>query len=81
MEKRIGTLSIIISNSEIIAELNSILSEFASCILSRQGLPLHDRGISIITLVIETDMNTISALSGKIGRLKGVSIKSMVAKQ
>ena len=81
MEKRIGTLSIIVSHSENIAELNGILSEFAPCILSRQGLPLHDRGISIITLVIEADMNTISALSGKIGRLKGVSIKSMVAKQ
>lgn len=81
MEKRIGTLSIIISNSESIAQLNRILSESSSCILSRQGLPLRDRGISIITLVVETDMNSLSALSGKIGRLKGVAVKSMVAKQ
>ena len=80
MEKRIGSISILISNRDIIAQVNQILSEFAPFILARQGLPLHERGIHFISLIIEGSTNDISALTGKLGRLPHVEAKSMVAK-
>lgn len=80
MEKRIGTISIVIYDKAVAATVNKILSEYADCILARQGLPLHDKGLHIITLVIESSSNIINALTGKLGRLDNVEVKSILAK-
>lgn len=80
MEKRIGSISILISNLDIVPQVNALLSEYATMILARQGLPLRDRGIHFISLIIEGTTNDISALTGKLGRLKNVEAKSMVGK-
>lgn len=79
MERRIGTISIIISDSNSVVSVNSLLSEFAENILARQGLPLRDKGISIITIIIEATTDQINALTGKLGRIEGVSAKSFCA--
>ncbi len=80
MEKRIGTISIIIYRREIAQQVNEIISKYSDFILARQGLPLPDKGLSIITLIIESTSDNINALTGRIGRLKDVEVKSILSK-
>lgn len=80
MEKRIGSISILVSNREIVPQVNQILSEYSTLIMARQGLPLRDYGLHFISLIIEGTNAEISALTGKLGRLPNVEAKSMVAK-
>jgi putative iron-only hydrogenase system regulator len=80
MEKRIGTITILIKGNSAAPAVNSLLSQYSSIILARQGLPLHNRNINVISLVIEGTTEIISALTGKIGRLKDVEVKSILTK-
>jgi len=80
MEKRIGAAIILVENKDSVEELNIILSVHSQIILARQGLPLRDKGISIINLIIEGTTDQISTLTGKIGRLAGVQVKSVLTK-
>jgi putative iron-only hydrogenase system regulator len=80
MEKRIGATLILVENKESVEELNTILSAHSLIILARQGLPLRDKGISVINLIIEGTTDQISSLTGKIGRLEGVQVKSVLTK-
>lgn len=80
MEKRIGTISIVIYDKAVASTVNHILSEYSDFILARQGLPLLDKGLHIITLVIETSSDRINALTGKLGRLEDIEVKSIMAK-
>lgn len=78
MEKRIAVLGIFVSDREASAEVNRLLHEYGEHIVGRMGLPREDG--SVITLVLECTSDTLNALSGKLGRLKGVQVKSMTAK-
>ena len=80
MEKRIGTITILIKGKASVPEVNTLLSEYSAIILARQGLPIHHRNIHVISLVIEGTTEIISALTGKIGRLKDVEVKSILTK-
>ena len=80
MEKRIGTITILIKGKDPVPEINALLSEYSSIILARQGLPFHHRNINVISLVIEGSTEIINALTGKIGRLKNVEVKSVLTK-
>ena len=80
MEKRIGTITILIKGKTAVPLVNALLSEYSSIILARQGLPLHHRNINVISLVIEGTIETINALTGKIGRLKDVEVKSILTR-
>lgn len=80
MEKRIGSILILVTDKKVAPLLNIIISEFADIIIGRQGLPSHITGESIISLVLEGSTDEIGALSGKLGRLDGVSVKSVVLK-
>jgi putative iron-only hydrogenase system regulator len=80
MEKRIGAAIILVENKESVEKLNTILSDHSLVILGRQGLPLRDKGISVINLIIEGTTDQISNLTGKIGRLEGVQVKSVLTK-
>ena len=80
MDKRIGAAIILVENKQAVDEINHILSAFAQVILARQGLPLREKGISIINLVLEGTTDEISSLTGKIGKLEGVQVKSVLTK-
>ena len=69
-------MSIIVENSESVEALNSLLHEFGAYIIGRMGIPYRKRGISIISIALDAPQNAISALAGKIGSLKGVSVKT-----
>ena len=80
MEKRIGTALIVIEDNRDVSRLNQILSSSSGIIIGRQGIPLRERGISIISLVLEGTTDEIGALTGRIGRLNGIEIKSVLIK-
>ncbi|MBN1952844.1 MAG: hypothetical protein JW801_16695 [Bacteroidales bacterium] len=80
MEKRIGAAIILIEKKESVEDINHILSHHSAIILGRQGMPLRDKGISIINLILEGAPEQISSLTGKIGRLEGVQVKSVLTR-
>ena len=78
MEMRLGVITILLTETEPVRALNALLTDFSDLILARQGLPLRDKGIHVISLVIEGDTDRIGALTGKIGRLEGLQVKSVL---
>ena len=81
MEKRIGTITILIKERLQSANINQILSEHADIILCRQGLPFHDSMVAVISLIVEGTVNQINALTGQLGRLPQVECKAVVTKK
>lgn len=79
MEQRIGALIILVQEDADIQRINSIISEHSHMILGRQGIPLRDRATSVISLVLEGNTDLIGSLAGKLGRLQGVKVKSVLA--
>lgn len=81
MENRLAVISIIIENSDFAEEINQLLHDNNSYIIGRMGIPYQKRNISVITIVIDAPLDVISSLSGKLGMLKGVSVKTMYSKE
>ncbi len=79
MEQRIGAVIILVGEEGDIQRINTIISEHADLILGRQGIPLRDRSTSVISLVLEGDTDRIGSLTGKLGRMPGVKVKSVLA--
>lgn len=79
MESRIAVISIIVENSDSVECLNRILHEYGIYIIGRMGIPYRQR-ISIISVAIDAPLDIINALTGKIGRLAGVSAKTVYSK-
>ncbi|ADU61326.1 MAG: iron-only hydrogenase system regulator [Proteobacteria bacterium] len=79
MQKRIGIIGIIIKDRNMAAaKVNAILSDHGEMIVGRMGLPFRDRGINIIDLIIEATTDEVGALTGKLGMLDGVQVKSLL---
>lgn len=76
MKTRVASISIIIENFQSVEKLNSILHEYGEYIIGRMGIPYKKRNINLISVALEADVNTINTLTGKIGRLDGVSAKT-----
>ena len=76
METRVAVMSIIVENEQSVEELNSLLHEYAKYIVGRMGIPYREKKVSIISVAIDAPQNVIAGLSGKIGNLNGVSIKT-----
>ena len=75
METRVAVISIIVENPDIVQTLNGLLHEYSEFIIGRMGIPYPKRGVSIITVALDSPHNTISTLSGKLGGLSGFSFK------
>ncbi len=76
MQARVAVMSIIVENSEEVDRLNGILHNYGEYIIGRMGLPYRKRNINIISISVDAPQDIISAMSGKIGALKGVSVKT-----
>lgn len=76
METRVAVIGIIVENTEVTSRINEILSEYGDYIIGRMGIPYRERGINIISIAIDAPQNVISAASGKLGRLEGVTAKT-----
>ncbi|MDC7246662.1 MAG: iron-only hydrogenase system regulator [Sphaerochaetaceae bacterium] len=82
MENRsVGVIAIIVKERKSAAnEVNAVLTEYGSVVLGRMGLPYKDRNLNIITLIVDASTDHIGALTGKLGRIEGVTVKSTLAK-
>ena len=80
METRVAVISIIIENPDSVQAMNELLHQYSSYVIGRMGIPYREKGISIISVAVDAPMNIINTLSGKIGRLPGVSAKAACTK-
>lgn len=76
MDTRVAVMSIIVENPDTVHGLNALLHEYGQYIIGRMGIPYREKNINIISIALDAPMNTISALSGKIGKLQGISVKT-----
>ncbi len=76
IDTRVAIIAIIVENRDAVEQVNQLLHEASGYIIGRMGLPYRKRGINIISIAIDAPQDIISALSGNIGRLSGVSAKT-----
>lgn len=76
METRVAVISIIVEDESSVSELNALLHEYGQYIIGRMGIPYREKKISIISIAIDAPQDAINTLSGKIGRLSGVTSKA-----
>lgn len=79
-EKRIGVIGIVIENREAVPQVNQILSEHAEMIIGRMGLPYREKDIAVISLIVDGSTDELGALTGKLGNLPQVTVKSALTK-
>ncbi len=77
MNTRVAVVSILLETGSSVDGVNALLHEFAPYILGRMGIPYQKRGINIISVVMEAPQDAVNTLTGKLGRLPGVSAKTM----
>ena len=80
MKNRVALLGIVVEDLSSTARMNEILSDYGNYVIGRMGIPYRERGVSIISIVLDAPDNVISSLSGKIGMLPGVSAKTVYSK-
>ena len=80
METRVALIGIIVEEPDSVGPLNELLHEYRQYIIGRMGIPYKPRNISVISVTIDAPMDVISSLSGKLGMLKGVTSKALMAK-
>ena len=78
---RIAIAAVIVEDPDAVEEMNGVLHEYSVYIIGRMGIPHPSRDLSVISVALEADQDTISALSGKLGALPGVSTKTIYAKK
>ncbi|WP_300683032.1 TM1266 family iron-only hydrogenase system putative regulator [Acutalibacter sp. 1XD8-36] len=79
METRVAVMSIIVEDAEMVEKLNGVLHEYGEYIIGRMGIPYRARGINIISIALDAPQDTISSMAGKIGNLRGVSVKTALS--
>ncbi len=77
---RIAVLSIIVEDMEKTEELNHVIHEYAGYVIGRMGIPYRQKQLNIISLVVDAPQDVISSLSGRIGRIVGITSKTAYAK-
>ncbi|MBS6640189.1 TM1266 family iron-only hydrogenase system putative regulator [Agathobaculum sp.] len=76
MKTRVAVMGIIVEDVDSVAQLNDLLHTYSKYIIGRMGIPYREKGINIVSIAIDAPQDTISALSGKIGNLPGISVKT-----
>ncbi len=80
METRIAVIGIIVENKESVETVNTILHQYSQYIIGRMGLPYEKKKMNIISIVVDAPQDAISALSGKLGRLPGITSKALYSR-
>ena len=76
METRIAVMGIIVENMEPVEILNSILHDYGENIVGRMGIPYRKKNVNIVSIAVDAPQDVISAMSGKIGKIEGISVKT-----
>ena len=80
MDKRIGVVGIVVKNIDNADKVNSILHQYSSIIVGRLGVPYREKGICIISIIIDGTSDEVSAITGKLGSIEGINVKSALTK-
>ncbi|MBR4474277.1 MAG: iron-only hydrogenase system regulator [Oscillospiraceae bacterium] len=81
METRIAAVSVIVEAPESVEALNGILHDYSACVIGRMGIPYREKGVSVICLVLDAPTDTVNALTGKLGRLSGVTARAIYSQK
>jgi putative iron-only hydrogenase system regulator len=76
MDTRVAVIAIIVEKKDCVTRLNAIFNDYSEYIIGRMGIPYKPKGINVISIVVDAPQDIISAMSGKIGRLDGISTKT-----
>ena len=80
METKIALVGIVVENTDAVTQINDLLHRYGEYIIGRMGVPHRDRGVSIISVAMDAPADVISALSGKLGNIPGVTSKTITSK-
>lgn len=80
MEDKIAVVAIIVSEEDAVEKVNELLHAFRKNIIGRLGIPYRQKGVSVISVVLDAPQEILSSLSGKLGMIKGVSSKVLTTK-
>lgn len=81
LEGRVTLVGIMVEDTDSVARINGILHEYGSYIIGRMGIPYHEKQMNIISIVMDAPQSVVSALSGKLGMLPGVTTKCLYGKR
>lgn len=80
-DKRIAVAAIVIDEQDAAVEVNSVLHDYSDMIIGRMGIPYKERGIMLVSVALDAEPDVISSLTGKLGRISGVSVKAAISKK
>ena len=80
METRVALIGIVVENPDSVEQLNALLHQYRQFVIGRMGVPYKEKNVSIISVAVDAPGDVISALSGKLGRLPGISTKTIYSK-
>ena len=81
METRVSLIGILVKNPESVDMVNAILHEYRNYIIGRMGIPYREKNVNLISVAMDAPLDTINKMSGKIGRLKDVTVKTIMTKE
>ncbi len=76
METRVAIMAIIVSDPQSVEQLNALLHDYRDFIIGRMGIPYREKNINVMSVALDAPQDTISALSGKIGKINGINVKT-----
>lgn len=79
-ENRVAAISIVVENTQCADKLNALLHDYGEYIIGRMGIPYRQKGISVLSVVMDAPAEAVNALTGKLGMLEGVSAKTLFSK-
>ena len=80
-EKRIAVVAIVVDEQDAVTDVNNVLHDYSSIIIGRMGVPYKERGVSLISVALDAEPDAISALTGRLGKIKGVSAKAAISRK
>lgn len=80
-DKRIAVAAIVVDNPSAVTEVNGVLHDYNDIIIGRMGIPYRERGISLISVALDASPDKISSLTGRLGRISGVSVKTAISRK
>ena len=80
-EERIAVIAIVVDEISAVGEVNNILHEYSDMIIGRMGIPYRERGVSVISVAVDAVPDKISCLTGRLGRIAGISVKAAISKK
>lgn len=81
MDKRVGVVGIVVEDLESSTRVNEVLHNYSHIIIGRMGIPYRERKISVISLIVDGTSDEISAMTGKLGKITGITVKSAITKK